>query len=190
MLRYDGGVQPIRHLSVARRSANSRLRIYVTPPRLRDDPVQIRAIKPQKTERFSCSERDVRSAFAATDLSSVGFGRPKRSFITLRWNTRYSPRPKFSGPVVASLNLVRYRVSDKGVSYDEPRRYSELYLYPVRQSEYSEEAAREFRIEVLPMIKNWLDAEMSKPDTQYLTGHTLVIEWTGETQKRHVLRRR
>jgi hypothetical protein len=150
----------------------------------------IRAIKPQKTERFACSERDVRSAFAATALSLVGFGHPKRSFITLRWNTRYSPKPRFSGPVVASLDLVHYRVSEMGVSYDEPQRNAELYLYPVRQNEYSEEAAREFRIEVLPMVKYWLDAEMSKPDTQYLTGHTLVIEWTGETHKRHLLRRR
>ncbi len=65
-----------------------------------------------------------------------------------------------------------------------------MYLYTVRQNEYSEEAAEEFRIEVLPMIKHWLDAEMSKPDTQYLTGNTLVIEWTGKTHKRHVLQRR
>jgi hypothetical protein len=85
---------------------------------------------------------------------------------------------------------VHYRVSDKGVPYDEPRRNAELYLYPVSQSAYSKEAAEEFRIEVLPMIKNWLDAEMSKPDTQYLAGHTLVIEWTGDTHRRHLLRRR
>lgn len=124
------------------------------------------------------------------DLSFVGFGHPKRSFITLRWNTAYSPRPKFSGSVVASLDLVHYRVSDEGVSYEEPQRNAELYLYPVRQNEYSEEAAEEFRMEVLPMIKNWLDAEMSKPDTQYLTKQTLVIEWTGEIHERHVLRRR
>jgi len=152
--------------------------------------VRISAIKPQKTERFACSARDVRLAFTDAELASVGFGRPKRSFITLRWNTRYSPRPRFSGPVVASLDLVHYRVSEKGVSYDKPQRNAELYLYPVRQNEYSEEAAEEFRIEVLPIIKSWINAEMSKLDTQYLAGHTLVIEWTGETHKRHVLRRR
>src|SRR5580658_9492808 len=148
-------------------------------PRSRDDSMRVTAIKPQKTERFACSVRDLRSAFAATDLSLVGFGHPKRSFITLRWNTRYSPRPKFSGPIVASLDLVHYRVSEKGVSYEEPQRNAELYLYPVRRNEYSEGAAVEFRIEVLPIIKNWINAEMSKPDTQYLAGHTLVIEWTG-----------
>jgi hypothetical protein len=152
--------------------------------------VRISAIKPQKTERFACSEREVRMAFTATDLSVVGFGRPRRSFITLRWNRRYSPRPKFSGPVVASLDLVHYRVSDQDVSYDEPQRNAELYLYPVRQSEYSEEAAEKFRSEVLPTIKNWIDSEMSKRDTEYLSGQTLVIEWTGETHKGHVLRRR
>jgi hypothetical protein len=150
--------------------------------------VRISAIKPQKTERFACSERDVRSVFAATELALVGFGRPRRSFITLNRRPRYSPRPKFSGPVVASLDLVHYRVSDKGVPYDEPQRNAELYLYPVSQSRYSKEAAEEFRIEVLPMIKNWLDAEMSKPDTQYLAGHTLAIEWTGDTHRRHLLR--
>ena len=152
--------------------------------------MRISAIKPQKTERFACSARDVRLAFTDAELASVGFGRPKRSFITLRWNTRYSPRPRFSGPVVASLDLVHYRVSEKGVSYDKPQRNAELYLYPVRQNEYPEEAAEEFRIEVLPIIKSWINAEMSKLDTQYLAGHTLVIEWTGETHKRHVLRRR
>jgi hypothetical protein len=91
-------------------------------------------------------------------------------------------------PVVASLKLMNYRVSSEGVSYGD--RTAELYLYPVRLSEYSKDAAEEFRMEVLPMIKNWLNAEMSKPDTQYLTGQTLVIEFTGETHKRHVLRRR
>jgi hypothetical protein len=150
--------------------------------------MQIRAIKPQKTERFACSKRDVRSTFAETDLSWVGFGNPTRSFITLRWNRQYSPRPKFSGPVVASLNLANYQVSSDGISWGD--RTAAMYLYPVRQNEYSEEAADEFRIEVLPIIKHWLDAEMSKPDTQYLTGNTLVIEWTGKTHKRHVLQRR
>ena len=167
---------------------NSRPESPAAPPR--DDLVRISSIKPQKTERFACSERDVRLAFTDTELAFVGFGRPKRSFITLRWNTRYTPQPRFSGPIVASLDLVHYRVSEKGVSYEEPQRNAELYLYPVRRNEYSEGAAVEFRIEVLPIIKNWINAEMSKPDTQYLAGHTLVIEWTGETHKRHVLRRR
>lgn len=85
---------------------------------------------------------------------------------------------------------MHYRVSDQGVSYDEPQRNAELYLYPVRQSEYSEEAAEKFRSEVLPTIKNWIDSEMSKRDTEYLSGQTLAIEWTGETHKGHVLRRR
>ena len=149
--------------------------------------MRIRAIKPQKNERFSCSQRDVRSTFAATDLSWIGFGHPTRSFITLRWNKRYSPRPKFSGPVVASLILMNYQTSGEGISYGD--RTAELYLYPVRQSEYSKEAAEEFRTEVLPMIKNWLETEMSKPDTQYVNWNTLVIEWTGETHKMHVMRR-
>lgn len=150
--------------------------------------MRINAIKPQKSERFACSERDVRSTFGPTVLSWVGFGHPTRSFLTLRWNTRYFPTPKFSGPVVASLRLLNYQTSDEGVSYGD--RTAELYLYPVRLREYSEEAAEEFRTEMLPAIKNWLDAEMSKPDTQYLTGQTLVIEWTGRTHKTQVLRRR
>lgn len=150
--------------------------------------MSISAIKPQKTERFACSKRDVRSAFSATDLHGVGFGRPTRSFVTRRWNTQYVSRPKFSGPVVTSLKLVAYRVADGGISFGG--RGAELYLYPVRQSEYSEEAAQEFKMEVLPMIKNWLDAEMSKRDSEFLLRQTLVIEWTGETHKRYVLRRR
>jgi hypothetical protein len=76
----------------------------------------------------------------------------------------------------------------RGISYGD--RTAELYLYPVRQAEYSKEAAAQFRVEVLPMIKNWLDAEMSKSDTHYLRGQVLVIEWTGETHKMHLLRRR
>jgi hypothetical protein len=84
---------------------------------------------------------------------------------------------------------VHYRVSEEGVSYDEPQRNAELYLYPVRQSEYSEQPVEEFRMEVFPMIRNWLETEISKPDTQYLKRQTLVIEWTGDTHRRHVLRR-
>ena len=167
-------------------------------PHLRENPVRIRAIKPQKTERFACSARDVRSAFAATAVSFVGFGHPTRSFITARWNTQYSSRPKFSGPVVASINLMNYRfsypgISAGGISYPSisaGERTAYLYLYPVRQDLYSKEAVQQFQMDVLPMIKDWLGAEMSKPDTQYLGGRTMVIEWTGEIHKRYVLRRR
>jgi hypothetical protein len=83
---------------------------------------------------------------------------------------------------------MNYRFSYPDISYGERSAY--LYLYPVRQNLYSEEAAKEFRMEVLPVIKNWLDAEMSKPDTQYLSGQVMVIEWTGNAHKRYVLRRR
>jgi len=149
--------------------------------------VQIQSIKPQSGERFACSERDVRATFDSAAIKSVGFGRPKRSFLTARWNARYSPRPRFTGPVVAALKmhleseLTRYR---KLLQYG---RGGELYFYPVRRTEYPDEASAEFTEKVLQMMRSWFDSEMSKHDTQF-QAKTLVVEWTDNRHKTHEFR--
>lgn len=63
-----------------------------------------------------------------------------------------------------------------------------LYFYPVRCSEYSDEAAQEFIVKVIPTMRRWLDSEMSTHDTQF-QAKTLVIEWAGASHKSHILRR-
>jgi hypothetical protein len=149
--------------------------------------MRIQSIKPNSGERFACSESDVRAVFDSTAVKSVGFGRPTRSFLTSRWNARYSPQPKFTGPVVAALKthpeseLTRYR---KLLQYG---RGGELYFYPVGRTEYPEEASEEFTVKVMPMMRSWFDGEISKSETQF-QAKTLVVEWTGNSHKTHQFR--
>ena len=78
--------------------------------------------------------------------------------------------------------LTRFR---KLLQYE---RGGELYLYPVRRTEYPDEASGEFTLKVMPMMRSWFDGEMSKRDTQF-QAMTLVIEWIGGSHKSHEFRR-
>ena len=150
--------------------------------------MEISSIKPQSGERFACSERDVRIAFDSTAISRAGFGRPTRSFVTLRWNAQYSPEPKFKGPVVASLRMYPESELTRFRKIRQYGRSGELYLYPVRRAEYPDEASDDFKGKVMPMMRTWFDREMSKPETQF-QAKTLVVEWIGRSHKSHELRR-
>jgi hypothetical protein len=66
-------------------------------------------------------------------------------------------------------------------------RSGELYFYPVRRAEYSDEASEEFTAKVVPMMRSWFDTEMSKPETQF-QAKTLVVEWIGNGHKSHEFR--
>ena len=77
--------------------------------------------------------------------------------------------------------LTRYR---KLLHY---RRSGELYLYPVRRREYSDEASEEFKAKVIPMMRSWFDGEISKSETQF-QARTLVVEWAGNRHKTHEFR--
>jgi hypothetical protein len=78
--------------------------------------------------------------------------------------------------------LTRYR---KLLHYG---RAGELYLYPVRRTDYPDEASDEFAAKVMPMMRSWFDIEMSKPETQF-QAKTLVVEWIGNSHKSHEFRR-
>jgi len=66
-------------------------------------------------------------------------------------------------------------------------RGGELYLYPVRRTEYPDEASEEFTAKVVPMMRSWFDIEMSKPATQF-QAKTLVVEWIVNGHKTHEFR--
>jgi hypothetical protein len=67
-------------------------------------------------------------------------------------------------------------------------RTGEIYFYPVLRTEYSEKAADEFKVKVMPMMRSWFDSEMSRHQTQF-QAKTLVVEWIGDRHKSHELRR-
>jgi hypothetical protein len=77
--------------------------------------------------------------------------------------------------------LTRYR---KLLQYG---RSGELYLYPVRRAEYSDEASEEFTAKVIPMMRSWFDGEISKSETQF-QAKTLVVEWAANRHKTHQFR--
>jgi hypothetical protein len=59
-----------------------------------------------------------------------------------------------------------------------------LCLYPVRVDQYPETAADEFKFEVMLKMKEWLDSELTKPETtQVGRVENLVAEWTGDQHR-------
>ena len=66
-------------------------------------------------------------------------------------------------------------------------RGGELYFYPVRRTEYPDDASEEFKVKVMPMMRSWFDNEMSKSETRF-QAKTLVVEWTGDSHKTHEFR--
>ena len=67
-------------------------------------------------------------------------------------------------------------------------RQGESYLYPVRRADNPDEGSEEFSAKVVPMMRSWLNTEMSKPETQF-QAKTLVVEWIGNRHKTHEFRR-
>jgi len=133
-------------------------------------------IKLPKTERFVCTRRDIKAVFGTEILRWVGTGTQKLKM----YDRGYSPRPKFVGPVVASLDVSH-------LSDSRPI----LYLYAVRTDQYSNNAAGEFRSKILPEMKAWLDRELAKPETsKFGHGDDFVTEWSDSEHRIHYLRRR
>ncbi len=131
-------------------------------------------IKLPKVERFVCSRRDIEAVFGNTTLEWVGTGTEKSKI----YGRRYSPRPKFDGPVVAELSI-GHRSDSRPI----------LYLYATRIDQYSDDALEEFKTEILPKMKAWLDGEIAKPETSKLgNSESFVTEWTGVEHRIHYLR--
>ena len=61
-------------------------------------------------------------------------------------------------------------------------RGGELYFYPVRRTEYPDDASEKLKVKVMPMMRSWFDNEMSKSETRF-QAKTLVVEWTGDSHK-------
>jgi hypothetical protein len=93
------------------------------------EQTQFWVIRLPKTQRFACSKRDIKSVFSGHELDWVSIGAFAKAFSI---QTRYVPRPYFSGPVVATIST-----GGGAGPY--------LSLYPVRLDQYPQSAADEFK---------------------------------------------
>lgn len=128
-------------------------------------------IKLPAVERFACSPRQARAAFAAAALEWISFGKFIRTFS---FDSRAARVPKLSGFVVASLAINR-------------RGESHFCVYPVRRDRYPDAAADDFVASVLPRLSGWLAAMQARPATAVVGIEESVVEWTGGGHVTHTL---
>jgi hypothetical protein len=67
-------------------------------------------------------------------------------------------------------------------------RESWLILYPLDGHLYPTAAADDFAARILPALRSWLDAQVTKPDTAILGCEEIVVEWCGLNHELHRLR--
>jgi hypothetical protein len=133
-------------------------------------------LKLPKSQRFACSKRDIKMTFPDNVLGWVSLGFIK----SFTFDRRHSPYPKFGGPVVARLSAPHRSDGDSTPI---------LCLFPVRVDQYPQSAAEEFKSEILPKMKEWLDCELTRPETAVVgLDECIVVEWTGDQHRCHQFR--
>jgi hypothetical protein len=64
-----------------------------------------------------------------------------------------------------------------------------LCLFPVRVDQYPQSAAGEFKSEILPKMKEWLDRELTRSETAVVgLDECFAVEWTGDQHRCHQFR--
>jgi hypothetical protein len=56
-----------------------------------------------------------------------------------------------------------------------------MQVYPIRVEHYSDLARSEFRLKVLPDLRNWLSRQLDKPETAVLGHEQVIVTWNGTT---------
>ena len=125
-----------------------------------------------KSRRLAARKSRVKSAFEGVEPLSIWMGGLTKTFA---FDSRAAKRPKLVGPVVASVSVSRDRAAI-------------LQLYPVDRRQYSELASAAFEAEVLGHMREWLDRQLSKPETAVLGYEELIVEWRGGKHQTHELR--
>jgi hypothetical protein len=134
--------------------------------------MQVYARRLPATQRFLCSRNAIKELFAE-DLAWVSFG---EIFPCFRLDRRSIPRPRIDGMVVAALTV-------------SPRREAYLQLFPVPSAEFPKEAVLEFNASILPKFREWLTAQLTRPET-HVSGHeTISAEWVDGAYRLHQVRR-
>ncbi len=127
--------------------------------------MKIKSINLPSAERFACSKADIKNIFSETLLSYAAFGSPKTfTFEGL------SKRPKLTGKVIARLTISTLRDS-------------RLSLYPIRSDYYDDEAAIDFKENILPQMKIWLDSIYQS--AAILKRWDFIVEWSPGTHRVH-----
>ena len=94
---------------------------------------------------------------------------------SLKLGPHYFPRPNFVGPIIADLNISRS--SDDGAI---------LCFFPVGIDLYSEAAVEQFKSEILPGMKEWLDRKLAQPETSVVgNAEYFVAEWIDNRHRCH-----
>ncbi|GIO32674.1 MULTISPECIES: hypothetical protein [Paenibacillus] len=124
-----------------------------------------------KNERYATTRRHLRSVFTDFEAINFLFGL-RRNF---EFDSRASTMPSIKGTVVTSVSYHR----DRSTNFS---------LFPLSIIHYSDQAADDFNSQILFNIKQWIQAQMNKPDTSILGVEQLIVEWNGKEHLVHKVR--
>ena len=134
--------------------------------------MKFQTIKLPASERFACSARELKAAFSDIENLVVSCGVLGKSFA---FDSRSRTRPRLQGTVVAYAQVSRDLTSI-------------FNLYVLSKEDYPEIAAHEFCDSIIPEIREWLKVRLSRPTTAIIGVESLLIEWTGNEHKKHMMR--
>lgn len=124
--------------------------------------------KLNKNERYPTTKKYLKSMFSGLETLEVSFG----LYRNFQFDSRLFHKPKIKGNVVASISYRRDRTID-------------FSLFPLSITEYPEEAADDFNSRTLYVVKQWIEAQINKPDAALLGIEELVVEWYGNEHLFH-----
>jgi len=127
--------------------------------------MKIKSKKLPKTERFACSENDVKKEFSGSQLTEADFGYYSKTLFFEK-----NPKPRIKGKIIAYLTVTTLR-------------HSSLTLYPIKCADYSDQASNDFKNTILPEMRDWLAGLYQSTETNKRWG--FVVEWTNNDHHCH-----
>ena len=106
--------------------------------------MEIKKINLSSTERFVCTEKDVRNAIENGDNIFVSFGYLRKKF---EFKSSMKNRPKFEGIIVASFSVNRRLSIIDSISH--------LSFYSFKDADFTDAGREEFVRSIFPQMIEW-----------------------------------
>jgi hypothetical protein len=127
--------------------------------------------KVPKSQRYTCTKRDIKEILHDIEIKCVSFVGPRN----FEFDSRCYNCPQINGSVIATTGISR----ELEVLVN---------LYPIKNEQYSDESAKEFKKKVLPKMLTWIKTQKMKQKTAILGYEEFIVEFVENEHKVHKVR--
>ncbi len=135
--------------------------------------MRVHSIPTSNGEIVACSRRDIDELLGKENIDWISFGTIGRHFLLDRRAIKIK-KSAIKGTVVAKLTF-----SSQETFY--------ICLYPIAESTYGEGGKANFKKEVLPLFRKWIEIQKEQAGTAGArSGHrSIIAEWVGSEHRIH-----